>query len=425
MLSKFQNTLLLLGALMMWVAMPAIAQSVPDWMIGRFEGTRNDGVNITLNVDNQGRLSATGRESGRSSDRLAATFRRGILTIDGLDYRVDRASNGFRALPVDDLNGAGTNRSPRMDFRRIDDRLDNGVDDRVPDWMVGTFEGSSRSTRQIIMLTFTRQGEMSIASSGSGNNFVRGLSAYRRGILTMYGRGYRPERTDSGFRAIPISGSSNDSNQQFNFQRVSDRNGNGASRLPDWMAGSFEGYNRRDRQTIMLRSDSRGYLTATTRSSGLNSGRTSASYRRGILTIDGRDYRTERDGDGFRATSVDDSRDAGANRSVQIDFRRTDTSADTRIPDWMIGNFDGFNRRDRRIMTLRADTRGDLRAVRLDSAQDNGRTTASYRRGVLTMDGSDYTVERITDGFRATRIDNNRNQTNDRNSDLTFRRTNY
>ena len=81
------------------------------------------------------------------------------------------------------------------------------------------------------------------------------------------------------------------------------------------MVGTFEGYNRKYSQTITIRTNDRGSLTVTNRKHGQNIARNTATYRRGVLTIDNQIYRVEKTDNGFRTIQRDDP-------GNQVDFKR-------------------------------------------------------------------------------------------------------
>src|SRR5438132_1608393 len=72
-----------------------------------------------------------------------------------------------------------------------------------------------------------------------------------------------------------------------------------ADRTPDWMAGKYEGYNRKYHQTITVRTNREGRLIVTNLQNGREIACNAASYHRGLLNINDRDYRVSQNGDGF------------------------------------------------------------------------------------------------------------------------------
>ena len=124
MARKFQALALLLAALMVWVTAPAMAQKVPDWMVGKFESTsRVVGRDIILSlvVTNNGDLTVRNRNSVRNREQIDASFKSDILTIDDIDYTVVRTTDGFRAIPSDDTP---SDEATVINFRRVDRNLD-------------------------------------------------------------------------------------------------------------------------------------------------------------------------------------------------------------------------------------------------------------------------------------------------------------
>ena len=329
MVRKVQNFALAIVALLLWVGAPALAQRAPDWMEGRYEGAgRIDGQIITIDVNRDGVLTATSRGDRRDADRVAASIRRTILTIDGRDYTVERTPEGFRAVPRDDVNDRNRDRLRPINFRRIDsnDRVSNR---RPPTWMVGRFEATSRQDPQRVIYAITNQGDVTVAERRRGETIIRGVASYRRDQLIIDGRAYRTEENRDGFRAIPVSTRGDrpgDRNLEINFRRIAaidDRGAGrtGVNRLPDWFDGTYTGFSRRDRQTLIVRLDPRGDLTLVVRGTDLRNHDSSVSYRRGVLTLDGRDFTIERTPEGFRAIPTDDA--SNRNRDSEISFRHT------------------------------------------------------------------------------------------------------
>jgi len=353
---KFLSLALLLGALMALVHAPAMADRTPDWMVGTFESdARSNGSTILLRVTSQGSLSASLRSDGQNPNdgrnrlSVSASYRGDILTVDDRDYTVVRTNDGFRAVPSrnrsrqgNDRNSQDNDRFAQIFFHRVDNYNGNGqdnrgdgrttlpADQRPPDWMVGRFTGSNRRDSQTINLSISRQGYLSATSRGSGQNSDRPTVSYRSGQLTIDNSVYRVEQSNNGFTAIPRNSrnrETNDRNGQIDFRRIGDynddRQGNrNDQRLPDWMVGRFEGYSRRDSQTISLRISSQGSLSATGRGSARNSDRVTASYRRDLLTINDTDYTVERTNNGFRAIPTGDRNSQGNGRNNEINFRR-------------------------------------------------------------------------------------------------------
>src|SRR5258706_364576 len=88
-----------------------------------------------------------------------------------------------------------------------------------------------------------------------------------------------------------------------------------ADRAPDWMVGTFEGYNSKYRQSVFIRMNRDGRLIVTNQKKGERIARNVAVYHRGRLTIDNRDYRLEKTFEGFRTVQVDDPEN-------QVGFKR-------------------------------------------------------------------------------------------------------
>lgn len=99
-----------------------------------------------------------------------------------------------------------------------------------------------------------------------------------------------------------------------------------ADRAPDWLSGSYEGYNRKYHQTIDIRPKSDGCLLVTNYCDGKEVACNTGYYHRGVLTIDSNDYRVSRNVEGFCMTQVADS-------SNRVDFH-------------CVGNSDSYGRSD-------------------------------------------------------------------------------
>src|SRR5260221_4836581 len=113
-----------------------------------------------------------------------------------------------------------------------------------------------------------------------------------------------------------------DCENRVNFKRIGDynenwRNGDNGrvESPPDWLDGTFEGYDRKYRETITVRMNRAGRLIVTNKKNGETLSRMTASYRRGLLNINNNDYRVERTDEGFLMVQTNDS----ANR---VNFRR-------------------------------------------------------------------------------------------------------
>jgi hypothetical protein len=210
-----------------------------------------------------------------------------------------------------------------------------------------------------------------------------------------------------------------------------------AQRAPTWMEGRFEGVSPRDGHVIGLRIANPGGVTVTTRKGPTNLDRSYASYTDGILSIDKDRYTVQRTRDGFRAVPYYDRDSDRHDGNGPINFHRTgeatdiptepnngrrdDTRNDRGLPDWMVGTFEGV-RRDRKIITLRGTDRSELSAQNRDRGHSEVRGSASYRRGVLTLDGREYRVEQAKDGFRAVPIHAPAGPRDDSYSRIDFRR---
>ena len=328
MIRMIQNLTLALVAILLWAGAPTLAQRAPDWMEGRYEGAgRIDGKVITIDVSRDGVLTATSRGNRRDAERLPASYRRSILTIDDRDYTVERTADGFRAIPRDVINDRNRDSLRTILFRRIE-AMDRASDRRPPTWMVGRFEATSRQNPQRVVYTITNQGDVTVTDRRRDQTNIRGIASYRRSELNIDGRAYRVEEIRDGFRAIPVSLRSDrpaDRNLEITFRRITaidDRgNGrNGVNQLPDWFDGTYTGFSRRDSLTMIVRLDRRGDLTLVVRGTDLRNRDSSVSYRRGVLTMDGRDYTIERTPEGFRAIPADSS---SRNRDSEISFRHT------------------------------------------------------------------------------------------------------
>jgi len=208
-----------------------------------------------------------------------------------------------------------------------------------------------------------------------------------------------------------------------------------ADRTPDWMVGRFDSDARTNGTTFTLNVSSQGSMSATLE--GDRRIRVSASFRGDTFTLDDRDYTVVKTGDGFRAVPIRDGRHQGNSRNrddndrfAAIFFHRIDDRRDNgpgrddgSLPNWMTGRFDGSSRKDSRTISLRINDRGGVSATRAGSGRIPDRLSASYRRNVLSLGGSDYTVERTSEGFRAVPIGNRNNRRGDRDSEINFRRT--
>jgi hypothetical protein len=444
MSKTFQNLILLLGALLIMTTAPAFAQRAPDWMVGTFEGhNQKYRQDMTVRMNRDGKLIVTNLKNGERVARNTATYNRGSLTIDGKDYRVEQTNNGFRLIQRDDPSNT-------VDFRRTGDYDENWQRDPItgrdytgrdtgrlgdsnpPNWMVGQFEGYDQRFRRNVAINMSSDGRFDVANQSNGQTTGRNTASYNRGIFTINNKDYDVERSGSGFRLIERA----DRSHRIDFRRTGDYDENwqrdpitgrdtgrfGDTRPPDWMVGTFEGYNRKYRQDMTVRMNNNGKLIVTNLVNGERVARNTATYNRGSLIIDGKDYRVEQTNNGFRLIQRDD-------RSNTVDFRRTGDYnenwqndrnngryGDSNPPDWMVGTFEGYDRKDRQNITFRMNSNGRLSATNGKNGERIGRKTVSYHRGILTLDDRDYDVEETNSGFRL--IDRD-----DRGHRIDFRRT--
>ena len=316
--------------------------------------------------------------------------------------------------------------------------------DRLPDWMVGQFDGVTISGAKTITLRINNQGSVRASIRERERSIYTAHASYRGDILNIDDRDYNVVRNGDGFRAVPNrnrDGQGNDRNRDDNdryaqifFYRVGstndnrqgDRISNADQSIPAWMSGRFEGLSRRNGPVIDLRIDNDGTMSATGRGSGLRSDRYPVTYRKGLFTLDSLDYLVAQSRNGFTAIATD-------KRNGQINFRRigdssndrqdnSDDRADSRVPDWMVGRFEGRTRRNSQTINLRISSDGRITVSNRGSDRNADRVTASYRRSILTIDDRDYKVERSSDGFRANPVDDRNSQRSDRNSRIDFRR---
>src|SRR5947209_1571044 len=71
-----------------------------------------------------------------------------------------------------------------------------------------------------------------------------------------------------------------------------------------------------------------------------------------------------------------------------------------RIPDWLVGRYEGYSRRDARTVALRISNSGGVTVIGRGPLAGE-RSYASFSNGILYIDKDRYTVERTRDGFRA------------------------
>jgi len=301
--------------------------------------------------------------------------------------------------------------------------------ERPPSWMVGTFENDARRDERAITLQVDPDGRMHATAVGGDLSSLTTLSAnYRGDVFNLGGQEYTVRRSGDGFRATPDTRRRPLENNRIVpilFHRVGDNRGGrlpdsgyiSEHRLPSWMVGTFEGSPRNDGSVISLQVDNNGAMSASGRSGSRRNGSMTVRYRGDLLTIDGFDYRVQQSRNGFTAVATD-------RRNGQIDFRRVGDSVidrgsqgNSRVPDWMIGRFEGRYGRNGRDLGLRITSEGRYTATESVNGRSPNRLPVSYRRNILTIDDRDYRVERTKDGFRAS-LENGQN---DRNRDRTDR----
>src|SRR5260221_250126 len=86
-----------------------------------------------------------------------------------------------------------------------------------------------------------------------------------------------------------------------------------------------------------------------------------------------------------------------------------------RTPDWMVGKFEGYNRKYGQTITIRMNREGNLIVTNVKKGETVSRMPALYRRGLLNIDEKDYMVERTDEGFRTI-------QSSDRENRVIFKR---
>jgi hypothetical protein len=200
------------------------------------------------------------------------------------------------------------------------------AEQRVPSWMVGTFEGSARNDGAVIALRIGEDGVMSATGSGGSRRKNDRMSVrYRGDLLTVDGFDYRVQQSRNGFTAV----ATDKRNGRIEFRRTGGSSGDRIpetnSRVPSWMIGHFDGRSSKTGQIFNLRVTSDGHLTAKDRLHGEVANYFDISYRRNTLTIEGRDYSVERTRDGFRAIPLHDRIDRKGRSSDpygQINFTR-------------------------------------------------------------------------------------------------------
>ena len=181
------------------------SNNVPNWAVGTFTGRSpsNNRRQGTLVIGRSGNVSLTynrGRPDYGDYSNGQISFRENFV------WTVDR--NG-RDIRVRDLR---TNRSER--FRRSSDwdgDDDNNDSNRVPEWMIGTFRGT------------TDDGEAELSIDLNGTAYARSLrnnttssGRYANGVLTFDFGTYEIRRERNGIRTI---NQSNRQNQTY-YQRV-------------------------------------------------------------------------------------------------------------------------------------------------------------------------------------------------------------
>ena len=351
MIKKLQSLAVMLGALMLLARMPALADRTPDWMVGQFESdARSNGRTITLRVTSQGGLTALTGRGGVGIQTVGASYRGDILTLDDRDYTVVKTNDGFRAVPDRNRTNQGNvrnrddnDRFAQIFFHRVDNNIDNrrGNDgrtgniagDRAPDWLVGRFEGTGARDIPTMNVMVDRDGNVTASSRNGRRMTAYTTSAYRRGTIVIDNQEYRVTQSRTGFLATPVNDRNtrrNDRSPEIDFRRVGDfiddrTSARDTGRLPDWLNGTFEGYSRKEGQTLTFHASRQGSLSANIKGSRRESDKLSVSYRRDTLTIDGTDYTVERTSDGFRAIPVvngNSPRNDRNGRDSQINFRR-------------------------------------------------------------------------------------------------------
>lgn len=178
-------------------------REVPRWLVGTFRG-RNPSTRqqrrMLVTVEDNGRVSVVygdgARENGSYSDRqlrIGSTF----------VWNVSRNGDGFRAQ--DDR----TRRAE--DFVRAGDASDDGGNDRVPRWAVGTFRGTTADGEA--ELTINRDGSVIATSIVNRTSFA---GRFDNGLLTFDWGSFNVTREADGIRTIKV----NDRNNQTYYRRV-------------------------------------------------------------------------------------------------------------------------------------------------------------------------------------------------------------
>ncbi|MET0645561.1 MAG: hypothetical protein ABW208_03005 [Pyrinomonadaceae bacterium] len=182
-----------------------------------------------------------------------------------------------------------------------------GRDDRMPRWLVGSYNGRSPSNRRRVNVTIGRDGQVSaLYDNGSREegNYDNGRIRFNNAIDWDVSRIEEGFRAAAGTRSEVFSRTTGDGNNNGN----DDDDG---GRVPRWARGTFRGTTDSGESELTIRADG----TATARSLSKNT-TFQGTYANGVLRFDWGTFEVQRENDGIRTIQTN-------NRNNQTSYRRT------------------------------------------------------------------------------------------------------
>lgn len=279
----------------------------------------------------------------------------------------------------------------------------------VPRWAVGSFKGARNGAKISLSIQSNGNVEMTIAK---GSESTRLQGKFAGSTMTAGGQKYNVERTDEGMKTYEVGSPRN----MVSYERVGGGWGGGGSNgnwsnPPDWMEGTFTGYNRKYDVNITLTVSRDGRASAQSKGSNGRLQTQSGGYRNGDLFLDDIRFDTAKQGKGFVMTQAND-------RGNRVEFTRGpgggsgggSTGDYSNPPSWMQGTFSGYNRQYDTNVTLTVLNNGRATAVVKSSGGRTQFQSGGHRGGDIYLDNIRFSVSRQDNGLRLTQADDRGNR---------------
>ena len=284
-----------------------------------------------------------------------------------------------------------------------------------PGWAVGKFRGMNPKYKKNVTVEIFRGGDVTIAVEGQKSQ----SGQWGSGGYSVSGLRFFVERGNSGI----IVTQANDPSNKATYKYVGSGGWGGGGGTggggnvgndtpPDYLRGFHSG-GRNDyyRATIDLNVDSRGNASATIRFDDGKRQNQSGYYRDNRLFLNNVRFRTYELRGGFAIEQDDNSRNktTWSKGGGGGGWTSGGGGGGVDAPDWIVGEFDGYNRHYDADINL--TVRRDGYAV-ADVRFRNGKRqtqTGNYRNDRLTLSGVGFSVKKTGNGFTTEQLGDRNN----------------